>query len=64
MNIEKLGFNKWFHERTDSAKLTDYQIARVITVNKESYIINNGKKDALMMIPLRSFMTFFQENPY
>jgi ribosome biogenesis GTPase len=50
MNIEKLGFNKWFQQRTDSAKLTDYQIARVITVNKESYIINNGKKDVFAEI--------------
>jgi len=45
MNIKKLGFNKWFQDRTDSAKLTDYQIARVISVNKESYIINNGKNE-------------------
>ena len=42
MNIEQLGFTKWFLDRIDPKKLTDYQIARVITVNKDSYTIDNG----------------------
>ena len=42
MNIEQLGFNKWFLDRTDPKKLADHQIARVITVNKDSYTIDNG----------------------
>jgi len=45
VNIENLGFNKWFQARVDPAKLANYQIARVITVNKNSYIIKNGKDD-------------------
>jgi ribosome biogenesis GTPase len=47
MKIEQLGFNKWFLDRIDPAKLIDYQIARVIAVNKDSYTINNGKGNAL-----------------
>ena len=43
--IEKLGFDKWFLNRIDPAKLTDQKFARVITVNKDSYTINNGKGD-------------------
>ena len=43
MNIEQLGFNKWFFDRIDPTKLIDHQIARVITVHKDSYTINNGK---------------------
>ena len=43
MNIEQLGFNKWFFDRIDPSKLIDHQIARVTTVNKDSYTINNGK---------------------
>jgi ribosome biogenesis GTPase len=43
MKIEKLGFNKWFFDKIDSTKLIDHQIARVITVNKDSYTIDNGK---------------------
>jgi len=45
MNIEHLGFNNWFFDRIDPTKLIDHQIARVITVHKESYTINNGKGD-------------------
>ena len=45
IDIEKLGFNKWFQDKADPAKLMDYQIARVIAVNKNSYIITNGKND-------------------
>jgi len=45
MKIEQLGFNKWFLDRIDPTKLIDHQIARVITVNKDSYTINNGEGD-------------------
>ena len=45
VKIEQLGFNKWFLDRVDPAKLIDHQIARVITVNKDSYTINDGNGD-------------------
>ena len=45
MKIEQLGFNKWFFDRIDPTKLIDHQIARVITVHKDSFTINNGKGD-------------------
>jgi ribosome biogenesis GTPase len=41
MDIKKLGFDKWFSDRIDSAKLTEYEIARVIAVNKDSFLIRN-----------------------
>jgi len=43
--IEKLGFDAWFTERIESAKQNDYQIARVISVNKNSYVVSNGEKE-------------------
>ena len=43
MKIEQLGFNKWFFNEIDPTKLIDHQIARVTTVNKDSYTIDNGK---------------------
>jgi ribosome biogenesis GTPase len=43
MKIEQLGFHKWFLDRIDPTKLIDHQIARVTTVNKDSYTIDNGK---------------------
>ena len=45
MKIEQLGFNEWFLREIDSAKLIDHQIARVTTVNKNNYTINNGHGD-------------------
>ena len=45
VKIEQLGFNKWFLDRIDPTKLIDHQIARVITVNKDSYTINDGNGD-------------------
>jgi ribosome biogenesis GTPase len=45
LKIEQLGFDKWFLDRIDRAKLIDHQIARVISVNKDRYTINNGKGD-------------------
>ncbi len=45
MKIEQLGFDKWFLDRIDPTKLIHHQIARVITVNKDSYTINNGQGD-------------------
>ena len=44
--LEQLGFNRWLFERIDPEKLIDHQLARVTTVNKDSFTVNNGKKDA------------------
>ncbi len=44
MQLEELGLSNWFKDKIDPAKLIDYQLARVITVNKDSYIIRNEKK--------------------
>lgn len=50
MEIEELGFNGWHQDRVDSLKLVDKQIARVITVNKNSYIVSNGKSEVFAEI--------------
>lgn len=44
-SIEKLGFNKWFLDKIETPKLDDYQIVRVINVNKNSFVVSNGIKD-------------------
>jgi ribosome biogenesis GTPase len=43
-NIEKLGFNNWFSDKVDLSK-TDFSIERVISVNKNSFVVSNGVKD-------------------
>src|SRR3990170_5078321 len=44
-DIEKLGFDKWFHDKTETSKLDYFQIVRVISVNKNSFVVSNGKND-------------------
>jgi len=44
-NIEKLGFNKWFQEKVDSTKSFNFGLARIISVNKNSFLVSDGEKD-------------------
>jgi len=39
-----LGFNNWFNDKVDSAK-TDFNIVRIISVNKNSFVVSDGVKD-------------------
>jgi len=43
--IEALGFGKWLQGNVDPENLDRFDIARVVAVHKDSYIINNGEKD-------------------
>ena len=45
-HLEALGFSHWFQDRMDSTNVSDCQIARVITVTGDNYIIRNGQNDA------------------
>jgi ribosome biogenesis GTPase len=44
-DLEKLGFDNWFLDNIEKTKLNDFQIARVISVNKNSYVVSNGRSD-------------------
>jgi len=44
-NIEKLGFNNWFSDKVDLSKTNDFKIVRVISVNKNSFVVSNGVRD-------------------
>ncbi|MDP2302561.1 MAG: ribosome small subunit-dependent GTPase A [Ignavibacteria bacterium] len=44
-DIEKLGFDKWFQDKSETSKSDSFQIVRVISVNKNSLTVSNGKKD-------------------
>lgn len=43
--IGKLGFDQWFQERIETSRLDAFQIARVISVNKNSFVVSTGKND-------------------
>jgi ribosome biogenesis GTPase / thiamine phosphate phosphatase len=45
IHLEPLGFNHWFQNQIDPIQLNDFQIARVTTVHKESYVITNGQNE-------------------
>ena len=44
-NIEKLGFDSWFKDKIDLTQNSDFKIVRVISVNKNSFVVSNGVKD-------------------
>jgi len=44
-NIEDLGFDSWFSEKLDMKKDGDFQPARIVAVNKDSYLIRKNKNE-------------------
>jgi ribosome biogenesis GTPase len=42
---EKLGFDGWFKEKTDPSLFPDCRTARVISVNKNSYAVSDGRNE-------------------
>ena len=45
-NLKRLGFNEWFQSNRDIEKLAELEVARVISVHKDSYVITRGYNDA------------------
>lgn len=43
--LQKIGFSKFFQDQVDPDKIKDFKIARVIAVNKNSFIVSDGEKD-------------------
>ena len=41
VTLEKLGFDNWFSDKVDLSK-TDFNIVRVISVNKNRFVVSNG----------------------
>ena len=44
-NIKSLGFDDWFEDHIDVNKLDNHEIARVVSVHKDSYLVTNGGDD-------------------
>lgn len=60
-NIEALGFDKWFQDHVDPSAMKNFDLARVIAVHKDSYIVNNGEKD--VFAELNGKMLFSAASP-
>ena len=41
-NLEKIGFNSWFQSRVDEQKTAMHELARVVSVHRDSYVITKG----------------------
>ena len=42
MELDNLGFNDWFRQKLNDSEKADCSVARVTTVNKDSYLVRNG----------------------
>jgi ribosome biogenesis GTPase len=40
--LEKIGFSSWFQDRADNEKTENHDVARVISVHRDSYVITRG----------------------
>jgi len=41
--LENLGFDDWFQKQTDDKQLANHEVARVVSVHKESYVVTKGQ---------------------
>lgn len=44
-NLEKLGYTAWFQDKVETDKASIHELARIISVHKDSYIISKGLSD-------------------
>ena len=46
-DLEKIGFSHWFQNRLDADKAAAHEVARVVAVHKDRYMINNGLAEVI-----------------
>ena len=42
-NVKKLGYSDWFATRADGEKIADHEVARIVSVHKDSYTVTKGE---------------------
>ncbi len=42
-DLESIGYSDWFHSQADPAKIAAHEVARVVSVHKDSYTITKGQ---------------------
>jgi len=45
MDLKALGFNDWYKKRYEKNQHTDFNLARIVAVNKDNYLIRNEKTE-------------------
>ena len=44
-DLERIGYDDWFHNHADVDKVAVHEIARIVSVHKDSYIVTKGHKE-------------------
>ena len=44
--LEQMGYSNWFQVRSDDNILARHQLARIISVHKDSFVVSNGENEA------------------
>ena len=45
MNLTELGFSDWFDQQLENYEVNDFSIARIVTVNRDNYVIKNETRE-------------------
>ncbi len=61
MQLSDLGLNTWFEDKIDNSKLSEFQLARVISVNKDNYILRDKENE--IQAELAGKLQFSAESP-
>jgi ribosome biogenesis GTPase len=55
--LEKIGFSHWFHSQLDPDKVAVHEVARVVSVHKDRYILTRGLREAYAELSGNLFFT-------
>jgi ribosome biogenesis GTPase / thiamine phosphate phosphatase len=42
MQLEKIGLSAWFRDRMNAEKMQEFQLVRIVSVNRNSYLVSDG----------------------
>ncbi|MEJ2180094.1 MAG: GTPase RsgA, partial [Gammaproteobacteria bacterium] len=42
-NLESIGYSDWFKSRVDEEKISSHEVARIVSVHKDSYTVSKGE---------------------
>jgi ribosome biogenesis GTPase / thiamine phosphate phosphatase len=48
--LERLGYSDWFKSRLDTEMIAAHELARIVSVHKDSYIITNGSSEVFAQL--------------
>ncbi len=55
-NLQKLGLDNWFKDKIDLSQNPEFKIVRVISVNKNSFVVSNGVERYLCRVNRKVFV--------